>query len=50
MVGMLYGVRPADPVVFAAVLLTLVLVAAVALAVPAKRALGVDPVTSLKSE
>lgn len=50
MVGMLYGVRPTDPMVLAAVLMALALVAVLALAVPALRALGIDPVTSLKGE
>jgi predicted permease len=48
--GMLYGIRPTDPMVFAAVVMALVVVALAALVLPAKRALRVDPISSLRSE
>jgi ABC-type antimicrobial peptide transport system permease subunit len=48
--GLLYGVRPLDPVAFTVVPLTLVAVAALAVFVPARRAAGVDPIRALKTE
>lgn len=48
--GLLYGVRPSDPVLLASAVATLLLVAAAASFVPARRATSVDPVTVLKSE
>jgi putative ABC transport system permease protein len=47
--GFLYGVRPIDPVTFGAAALGLLLVAVVASAVPAWRAMRVDPMTALRS-
>jgi putative ABC transport system permease protein len=46
----LYQVAPNDPQTFCAVALGVVVVAIVAGAIPARRALGVDPVSSLKAE
>jgi predicted permease len=48
--GLLYGVRPLDPVAFSVVPLTLVAVAALAVYFPARRAAAVDPVRALKTE
>ena len=50
MSGLLYGVRPADPLTFVAVSLTLVSVAVVASYIPARRAAKVDPMVSLRHE
>ena len=46
----LHGVAPGDPAVFAAVLATLLLVAAAAMIVPARRAWRVDPTAPLKQQ
>lgn len=48
--GMLYGVGPSDPIVFAGVAALLVTLAAVASYVPARRAIRIDPVVALKHE
>jgi len=48
--SMLYGTKPLDPSVFAAVSATLLLVAAVACAVPAWRASRLDPMQALRME
>ena len=48
--GMLYEVSPFDPMTFAAVLLFLVAVAAVACYVPAQRASRADPLEALRAE
>jgi predicted permease len=48
--GLLYGVRPLDPVAFSVVPLTLVAVAAAAVYLPARRAARVDPIRALKTE
>jgi putative ABC transport system permease protein len=50
MSGLLYGVRPADPLTFVAVSLTLASVAVVASYIPARRAAKVDPMVSLRHE
>jgi putative ABC transport system permease protein len=46
----LYGVRTTDPATFVAVACTLIVVAAVACYVPARRAAGVEPVIALRHE
>ena len=48
--GVLYGVRPLDPVTWAAVASTILGVAAVANFIPAWRAARVDPSTALRTE
>jgi putative ABC transport system permease protein len=48
--SMLYGTRPLDPAVFAAVAATLLLVAVLACMVPAWRASRLDPMRALRTE
>jgi predicted permease len=48
--GLLFGVGTSDPLTIAAALLVLVVVAAGAGYVPARRAAGVDPIVALRSE
>jgi predicted permease len=50
MAGQLYGIGPTDPVTLAGVPTLLLAVAALACAVPAWRAMRVDPVTALRYE
>jgi ABC-type antimicrobial peptide transport system permease subunit len=46
----IYGVRPLDPLVLASVMVLLASVALAACAVPARRAMRVDPIAALRSE
>jgi ABC-type antimicrobial peptide transport system permease subunit len=47
---MLYQTQPLDPIVFAAVAATLLLVGAIACLVPAWRASRLDPIQALRTE
>ena len=47
---LLYGVGPSDPITLATVVLTLALVAFVAVSIPARRASRVDPMVALRYE
>ena len=48
--GQLYGVKPLDPVVMSAVILTLAVTGLAACALPARRATRVDPVMVLREQ
>ncbi len=48
--SLLYGVTATDPITFVAVVLVLLSVAAAATAVPAWRALRIEPTVALKAE
>jgi ABC-type antimicrobial peptide transport system permease subunit len=50
LVAVLYGVRPADPLTFAGMALVLVLTAALASWLPARRAAALDPVETLRAD
>ncbi len=48
--GMLFRTEPADPATFAAVSLLMILVAAPACLIPARRAARIDPILALRDE
>jgi predicted permease len=50
MTALLYGVKPNDPLVFAAVILLLAGIAAAGAFLPARRAAAVDPIAALRCE
>jgi len=50
MVQMLFGVQPTDPLTFVGVSAILILTALAAIAIPARKALLVEPVVALRTE
>jgi ABC-type lipoprotein release transport system permease subunit len=50
MTSMLVGIKPTDPVTFAAMAALFFLIAAVATWMPARRAAGLDPSAALREE
>jgi putative ABC transport system permease protein len=50
LVALLYGISPLDPLTYAGVAMLLVAVAAIACAVPARRAARIDPLRALRCE
>jgi ABC-type lipoprotein release transport system permease subunit len=50
MASLLFGVTATDPVTFSAVALILGIVAFIATVIPARQAIGVDPIVALREE
>jgi putative ABC transport system permease protein len=48
--GQFYGVKPLDPIVISAVIVTLAVVGLTACALPVRRATRVDPATVLRNQ
>jgi putative ABC transport system permease protein len=48
--GVLYGIKPTDPLTFGAVSLVLIIISLMACAAPARRAIRVDPLVALRYE
>jgi putative ABC transport system permease protein len=48
--SLLFGISPTDPITFAAVAISLTLVAVAACCIPARRAMSVDPMSALRHE
>jgi ABC-type antimicrobial peptide transport system permease subunit len=50
MSGVLYGIRPLDPMTFAGVPIALVIAAALVCSIPARRALRIEPLLALRCD